>query len=199
MGADSQLVLPGNFVAGQNYLVRGATMIAWRAALLRDRALPGPGMRETQTDAGRILSALVQAGAGGGEASPAFFRLFQAGGKWMLQGGQVTGGLGNEVVADIDLGTVGSEPSDGTLFWLACTGDGTVTDGRLYSGWDLDSATAASGSVMPANTLPTPASTTGKAFHLLLGSWSSGVFSPSAGGNLSIGICLPGGYVPTRF
>jgi hypothetical protein len=59
--ADSKLVLPGDFQAGKSYLLKGETLSAWRKALERDRALPGPGLRETGTPMGRVLTAIPAA------------------------------------------------------------------------------------------------------------------------------------------
>ena len=55
--ADSKLVLPGDFDAGKTYLLKGETLLAWRKALLADRAIPGPGLTETGTPGGRLISA----------------------------------------------------------------------------------------------------------------------------------------------
>ena len=44
--ADSKLKLPGDFQAGKVYVLEGKTLIAWREALISDRALPGTGLRE---------------------------------------------------------------------------------------------------------------------------------------------------------
>lgn len=63
MDAISPLVLPGDFEPGRSYLVKGATLIAWRKALQADRALVGPGLKEETTAKGRIFSALALAGA----------------------------------------------------------------------------------------------------------------------------------------
>lgn len=114
----------------------------------------------------------------------------------MLQGGQVSGGTGNEVVEDIAIGTVGSEPADGTLRWLRITFSGSETDGWLNAGGNVTAAISQSGTTLPANTLPTAASPAGKYCYLLLGSWSDGVFFPSQGGHVVIGFCA--GYSISR-
>lgn len=56
--ADSQLILPGDFQAGKTYFLRGETLLAWRKALIADRALPGEGLKETATPIGRQLSVI---------------------------------------------------------------------------------------------------------------------------------------------
>lgn len=63
--ADSLLNLPGKFEKGKSYLLSGETLLAWKSALLADRALPGPGLRENPTPNGRILSASFGGGANG--------------------------------------------------------------------------------------------------------------------------------------
>lgn len=181
------MVLPGDFEAGKNYLVSGKTLLAWRKALLADRVLPGANLTETQGPDGRVFKAA--AGGDGGVGNPAFFRLFVDGTNHMLQGGQVSGGTGNEVLEDIAIGTVGSEPADGTLRWLRITFSGSETDGWLNAGGDVTAAISQSGTSLPANTLPTAASPAGKYCYLLLGSWNEGGFYPSQGGNVVVGFC----------
>lgn len=54
--ASSTLVLPGDFEAAKNYLLAGSTLMAWRDALVNDRALPGAGLQETSLPGiGRVL------------------------------------------------------------------------------------------------------------------------------------------------
>jgi hypothetical protein len=124
-----------------------------------------------------------------GSAPSAFFRVFVDEDKRKLQGGQVSGGTGNIAVPDIDLATVGSEPADGTLRWLRITFNGSATDGWLNAGGNVTAVTPQSGTSLPANTLPTAASPSGKHYHLLLGSWSGDVFLPSQPGNIAVGFC----------
>lgn len=61
--AHSKLTLPGDFEPDKNYLLKGSTLLAWRKALLADRAIPGPGLEESATPQGRILS--LSGGEGG--------------------------------------------------------------------------------------------------------------------------------------
>lgn len=54
--ADSILKLPGKFEKGKTYLLAGETLLAWQSNLVKDRAVPGNGLRETSTPSGRIIS-----------------------------------------------------------------------------------------------------------------------------------------------
>jgi hypothetical protein len=93
-GADTKLELPGSFEKGKTYLLTGETLLAWREALLKDRAIPGPGITETQTEQGRLFTA-----AGGvgntifGNSPGEFWDLFELGepgsGDWRVRGGTV--------------------------------------------------------------------------------------------------------------
>ncbi len=201
MGADSKLVLPGDFQAGKTYLIKGDTLLAWRKALLADRVVPGPGQTENQTPQGRTISG----GGNGGVVGPAqpalaaFWRVYSKDTKWMLQGGQVSGGSGNQSVADMDLGTVGSEPADGKMFWVEVTGNGDLREGILYGGFTVTAASSGSGTTLPTGSIPTSTLATGRKFYLLLGTWSGGVFQPSTSGHLMLGYCPGGGYSVSRF
>lgn len=196
--ADSKLKLPGTFAPGKSYLLTGETLLAWRVALLADRVLPGPGISETQGPDGRTFTAAGGGGGGSGQP-PAFFRLFSTTTKRMLQGGQVTGSEGNKVVPDIDLGTIGEEPADGTHFYLKITGSGVIIETILYGGFNVTAAVAESGTSLPDNTQPTATTSAGRTCYLLLGTWTNDVFSPSAGGNVGITFCPGGGYSISRF
>lgn len=186
----SILKLPGDFQAGKTYWIKGETALAWRKAFIADRALPGTGLAETQTPQGRILS-LENIGIAGGAAAGggAFCNIYELEGQWMLTGGTVTGGEGNETIPDIDLGEIGAEPDDGTHFWLVCTGTAPTEDDVLLPGIDLTSASVASGASFPGtNTLPTVAAPSGT-LHISLGSWSGGAFIPSGCGNIQLTHC----------
>jgi hypothetical protein len=54
--ADSFLKLPGKFEKGKSYILTGETLLAWQAALLADRVIPGPGLKESGTAKGRIFT-----------------------------------------------------------------------------------------------------------------------------------------------
>lgn len=194
--AASKLVLPGNFQAGKTYLLNGETLLAWRKALIADRVVPGPGMKEQGTPQGRVLTSTAQ---GGGEIvqgqPPAFYRTYIKDGYHWIQGGQVSGY--SSVVADIQLAVAGSEPDDGSVCWLEVTGSGVVADGILYGGF-TPTAVGATTAAAPQATVPTVESPTGRKFYLLLGTWMSGVFSSAAGGNLYVGFCGHS-YSPSRF
>jgi len=118
-----------------------------------------------------------------------FCRVFKLEGQWMLLGGTVTAGEGNELVADIDLGEIGAEPDDGTYFWLICEGEAVIEDDVLLPGINLTSATVDSGTTFPpTNTIPTVADPTGL-LHISLGSWSQGRFIPAGCGDIQISHC----------
>jgi hypothetical protein len=144
----------------------------------------GPRVREPQKTI-EMPSGKTQPAA---EQSGPFCRVFQSEGAWMLTGGTVTGGTGNVTVPDIDLGDVGSEPADGTFFWLVCSGDAITEDDVLLPGFDLATATVGSGTSLPSNTIPTAAAPAG-VLHVSLGSWSAGKFVPAGCGNLQISHC----------
>lgn len=185
--------LEPNFEGGRGYLVKGSLLNALIRAVLRT-PVAGDGLEEIATPSGVVWRAT----ATGSEATAgAFFRVFQDSGDWMLQGGQVMGGAGNEVLGAITLATVGSEPADGTNHWLEITGDGVTDSGILLAGFDITAATDGSGSAMPANTLPTASTATGRKVYVLLGTWEDEVFSPSQSGNVGVTFC-PGGYTISR-
>lgn len=163
--------------------------------LERWRPLPGRNVEAQVTHGGTLLHA--QAGGAATEAALAFYRVYQDAGDWMLQGGQVMGGSGNETVGDITLAAVGSEPADGTDHWLEITGNGVTDSGILLSGYDVTAATDGSGASIPANTLPTATTATARKVYVLLGTWSGDVFTPAQGGNVGVTFC-PGGYTITR-
>lgn len=64
--ADSKLKLTGDFQAGKNYLLKGETLLAWQKALLADRAIPGPGLTESQGPDGRTFTAIAGIGGNNG-------------------------------------------------------------------------------------------------------------------------------------
>lgn len=56
MAADSQLILPGDFDPAKTYVLSGATLKAWRANLLADRVIVGPGLKESDAGPdGRVI------------------------------------------------------------------------------------------------------------------------------------------------
>jgi hypothetical protein len=118
-----------------------------------------------------------------------FCNVFRFDDKWWLTGGTVTAGDANEEIDDIHLGNVGSEPDDGTWFWIEASGTATTEDGLLLPGFDLTSATVGSGDSFPTgNTIPTVSSPSGS-LQISLGSWSNGVFVPAGCGNIQIFHC----------
>jgi hypothetical protein len=145
----------------------------------------GPRVREPQ----ETLQIRPRSGGAATGVTGPFCRVFQSEGVWYLTGGTVTGGDTNVEIDDIDLGDVGDEPANGTWFWIEANGDAPVEDGVLLPGFDLSTATVGSGAVFPGtNTLPTAAAASGE-IHISLGSWSGGVFIPSACGNIQITHC----------
>jgi hypothetical protein len=149
---------------------------------------PGIGYRVTQTPGGTTVSVIKKRSPTVSAATGPFCRVFQDAGAWMLTGGTVTGGEGNVTVPDIDLGDVGSEPADGTFFWLICSGDAVTEDDVLLAGFDLATATVGSGTSLPSNTIPTALAPAG-VLHVSIGSWSTGKFIPAGCGNLQISHC----------
>jgi hypothetical protein len=122
------------------------------------------------------------------EVSGPFCKVYQDAPNWKLLGGTVTGGSGNVVVADINLGTISSPPANGTFYWLVCSGTAVVEDGVLLPGFTLSTVTVASGASIPSNTIPTAAASTGL-LRISLGSWSNGVFVPAGCGNIQVNHC----------
>lgn len=53
--ADNKLDLPGDFQAGKRYVLKGETLIDWKKQIEADRALPGPGLKESDTGVGRMF------------------------------------------------------------------------------------------------------------------------------------------------
>jgi hypothetical protein len=56
--ADNKLDLPGDFQAGKRYLIKGETMLDWKKQIEADRALPGAGLKETDTGLGRMFKVI---------------------------------------------------------------------------------------------------------------------------------------------
>jgi hypothetical protein len=141
---------------------------------------------------------------GGGGGNNAFYRVYVDGANWMLQGGQVVGDAGvvapyTGLVGAIELGTVAAadaEDYDGQSAWLKITGNGSVVDGRLWSGFKVSAAIKAA---VGAITLPTVALPTGRDYFLLLGTWVGTEFHPSSAGHVSLEFCAPGSYTVSRF
>ena len=153
---------------------------------------------------------------GGGVTAGAFFTMRTVSGATdpdddgdiYLQGGLVTAGTGNSVVADILLFDVsdttdspdGSWQGDpGDILILTLNGEGQETSGILDPVFNGDGA-AITGDIVPppadGNTLPEVGALPG-VVRLMLGSFFEGGFSPSGPGNFNIGFCW-GGYSISR-
>lgn len=150
---------------------------------------------------GRILTSGAPRARAVASGNLAFHRVFKDGSDWKLQGGQVTGGTGNVVVADITLAVVASEPADGVKQWLEITGNGVTDSGVLLGGFNVTAAVSAvpgqQGATVPNNTLPEYDDATGKKAYLLLGTWSGSQFVAAQGGNVTVSFC-PGNFTITR-
>lgn len=197
MATASKLELPGNFEKGKNYLMSGATLMAWKAALLADRIVPGQGQTESGTPQGRVIHGTAV--AAGEVAFGAFYGLVVIDGDTYLQGGTVSGGTGNETVANIKIidSVTGIMQTAGNHMYIDATGSGVEADGVLLPGWNLSSATISYASSLPANTLPTAASPSGKHCRIDLGVFTETTFLPAGSGNVQITSC-PGSYSVNR-
>jgi len=103
-----------------------------------------------------------------------------------LQGGTVSGGISNKIVADINLS---SSAATGTWLWLKVDLIANSVDGVLLSGVEsITTVTSGSGTSIPNNTIPTAAAPAG-VVYIPLGNYTSGVFYPSGCGNFSVQHC----------
>lgn len=128
-----------------------------------------------------------------------FCQVYQSGdpAHYYLRGGSVSGGTGNEIVADIDLGPVATPPANGNREWLEVDFTATVEDGVLFPGGDVTGVTVgAGGTTLPANVVPTAADSDGMRV-VDLGVWSDGRFLPVACGNIQVWHC-PGSLTVSR-
>lgn len=197
MPDNSKLELPGKFESGRRYLISGDTLLAWKKALMEDRAVAGPGIQVSGTPQGRIFTATAQGGGvEAAETTGPFCKTFRDGGSWRLLGGTVTGGDGNETIAEINLGSVASPPADGTFHWLRVSLRAEEEDGVLLPGGELTGARDGSGRSLPSNSMPTVSSTNG-VIYISLGQWNNGIFEPAGCGNIQVRHC-PGTISYTR-
>jgi hypothetical protein len=195
--------LPGTFEKDKTYLMSGATLIAWRDALLADRITAGPGLKETSAGkAGRILALDGKLGPGGTvELVGAFYRLFtNDAGHTLLQGGTVSGANGGSAtIADykvIDAST-GPVAADGRILYLRATCSATLEDGVLLPGCELTSAALANDLSVPDNHAFTTSAATGD-IHYELGRWTDAGFLPAGPpGNFLASGCI-GNFSLTR-
>ena len=160
---------------------------------LHRQMVRGPNMQITHVHSGTLINPNTknkQASLGGPfckkysfGSSPATIKLL---------GGIVSGGAGNITVPDIELGTVGSEPADGTHHWLQVSFTAYMEDDVLLPGGDVTAVSDGSGSTLPDNTPPTSSNPDGTVY-ISLGSWVEGKFVASACGNIQVSHCL--GYL----
>ena len=197
MGADSKLTLPGDFDPKKVYWLKGATLNAWREALIKDRALPGPGLTETVTKTGRMLE--VTATAAAAATTGAFLTVYTDAntGNTMLQGGTVSGGTGVITVADyVLLASGATAPADNTYVTLTISLTGTVDDDVLLPGCTVTAAVIAN-IAAAENVLPTLASPAGT-LYVSLGEWGGQKFqSCGVAGNIYVQALL-GSLTPLR-
>jgi hypothetical protein len=142
-------------------------------------------------------------GSGGG----AFFtmRTVESGGSdngdIYLQGGNVSGGTGNETVAEFllyDASTTTWTGSSGELLQLEITGSGQETSGILDPIFNVTSvATPTTVASLAANTLPASGSVAAKKCHVSLGTFLADGFQPAQAGNINVSFCW-GGYTASR-
>lgn len=145
----------------------------------------------------RIEQFSPDTGVGGGAAG-AFFTMFEDEGDTYLQGGAVSGGSGNQPVADIkvvdaDTGPIGAP---GQSLILTAAGDGLVVDGILMPEFDVTGVTQSEGTP-GSNTLPTVDSPSGSC-EVYLGMFNATGFRPAGPGNIVINFCY-GGFSPSRY
>lgn len=114
-----------------------------------------------------------------------------------LQGGVVTGGIGNKTVTNIKVvDATGGPLAPGQHLVLTVTGAGDQADDVLLPVFDVSGATAAPGAVGP-NNLPEIGSLPGT-MQISLGTYTTDAFLPSAAGNILVRFCL-GGFIPSRY
>lgn len=118
-----------------------------------------------------------------------------------LQGGQVSGGTGNETVDEFKIYDASSDNwagSAGQHLQLTVTGSGAATSGILDPVFDVTSASLSVVSSVGGNTLPSGGSLSGKICRISLGEFTDDGFSPALPGNINVGFCW-GGYNISRF
>jgi hypothetical protein len=80
---------------------------------------------------------------------------------------------------------------------LGVTGTGYAVDGVLLSGFTA-TASAIAYVAIPANTVPTATSLSGKRCYINLGVFTATGFQPAGSGNISVSFC-PSTYTVHRF
>ena len=158
---------------------------------LHRQMVRGPNMQITHTHSGTLISPILPSRRIAGESGP-FCRQYLVTGpprKRFLLGGAVSGGIGNEVVPDIELCEIGSEPVDGTHVYLTVSFTAYVEDDVLLPGGDVTAVSDGSGTTLPDNVLPTADDTAGTLI-ISLGQWANGVFTSAGCGNIAVTHCL---------
>lgn len=148
-------------------------------------------MQIIHTHSGTLINPITPSRRIAGESGP-FCRQYIVAGpprKRFLLGGSVSGGSGNETVADIELAEIGDEPEDGTHVYLTVSFTAYAEDDVLLPGGDVTAVSQGSGTTLPDNVVPTSTSLEGTLI-ISLGQWAAGVFTPSACGNITVGHCL---------
>jgi hypothetical protein len=109
--------------------------------------------------------------------------------QWKLLGGTVSGGDKTETIADITIGNVGSEPNDGTFYWVAIAFKANVEDDVLLSGGDIQGVLIEDGTTVRDNQTPTVAQPSGR-LYISLGEWMGAKFIPAGCGNIQVNHCV---------
>jgi hypothetical protein len=182
-----------------NKPARFKSFLEWAEAayevIMSNRVIAGPGIRIRKSLSGCVISANSVPRFPLKTAGP-FCKVYRTETEWKLLGGNVTGSEGAVTLADVTIGTIGSEPADGTFYWLACDVTGNEEDDVLLPGCELTAATPGNGTSLPSSTVPTVGALSGQ-IHVSLGEWMSGVFTPAGCGDIQIGHC-PGTLHYTR-
>jgi len=132
--------------------------------------------------------------------SGAFFSTYvDDAGDTYLVGGQVSGGTGNFIEPDIKIidHSTGVLHTAGTNMILGVTGTGYAVDGVLLAGFTATASSIAYVAI-PANTVPTATSLSGKRCYINLGVFTETGFQPSLAGNIGVSFC-PSTYTVIRF
>jgi hypothetical protein len=138
--------------------------------------------------------------AGAADTGGSFFGTYvDEAGHTYLVGGQVNGGTGNFTEADIKIidADNGVMRSTGMHMVLGVTGTGYAVDGVLLAGFTA-TASAIAYVAIPANTLPTATSLSGKKCYVNLGVFTETGFQPAQSGNIGVSFC-PSSYTINRF
>lgn len=123
--------------------------------------------------------------------SGAFWGMYVKKGDTYLQGG-TAGGKTIEDIKVMDGKTVSGTLVD-KILWVEVTYNGVTADGVLLPGATVTgarcSAAGTSGKELPANTLPTASSASGKRAHIEIGRWTKAGFMPSGQGHIGLSFC----------